>query len=302
MFDNNKHCADYLLDRSSLKTKIAFWRNIALVVITFLVIQTVSRNIIQDDLGNEYVARIKITGDIFENSKRDKVIRALTSNPKVKAVVMHVDSLGGGLYSGENLYHLIKKLSKKKPVVTVMESYATSAAYMISMASNQIIARKSSVTGSIGAWTMVPDFTKLAEKLGVKMEMIKSGSLKAQPQPFSSMDKDVKKHTQESVDEAYSIFIDMVKKDRKLTEEAINKISSGATFMGQKALELGLIDQIGAEDEALEYLRAKWNISKDLQIRDVNLKKRRSKFEEITEMFDSVHQSFYRLKSVITTF
>lgn len=302
MADSNKIFSDYLIDRKTLKTKLSFWRNIALVIIALFVIQFASQKNYSNEFSKEYIARVKIEGEIFENSHRDKVLRQLAQNQKVKAVVLHVDSLGGVLYSGENLYHLIKKISIKKPVVTVIESYATSAAYMISLASEQIFARQSSVTGSIGAWVMVPDVTKLADKIGVKMNMLKSGSLKAQPQPFESMNEKVKQYTQDSVNEAYQIFLSLVKKERKLPESSIKEISTGATFLGQKALDLGLIDQIGAEDEALEYLYVKRKIDKALQVKDISVKIHESKLSKIISNFQDVQQSLYKVKSYLGKF
>jgi protease-4 len=300
MSGNNKLFADYLIDRHSLKTKLSIWRNIAFILIALFVIEYISNKFL-NFYDIEYIARIKIDGDIFEDSKRDEIIAKISSNPKVKAVIMHVDSLGGSLYSSENLYYIVKKLSENKPTVTVMESFATSGAYMIAMPTARIFARNSTVTGSIGSLMIIPDFSKLAEKVGMKINILKSGDLKAQPQPFSPMTDKVRQYTQDSINEAYDLFIGMAKKDRDLTDKSIREVSTGATFLGQKSLALGLIDEIGAEDEALVYLYKEKNISKNLKIKDVSLKAKKKGLAQLLESFQEIQDLASIMQSYIVT-
>ncbi len=300
MADNNKIFSDYLLDRKGLKTKLNFWRNLCLIIIAFFALNFLSKYTAKNNPTDEYIASVSIKGAIDENKKRDEVLRKLAKNQKAKAVILFIDSPGGTLYPAENTYSLIKKISAKKPVIAIVEGYAASAAYMVALGSERIFARDSSVVGSVGAWIMVPDVTELTEKIGIKMTMLKSGPLKAQPQPFDQMTPEVKKNTQSYIDDAYNLFVNILNKERKLPSGAMKEISTGATFLGQKALKLGLIDEIGAIDEVRDYLYNKHKINQKTSIKEFTTKKYRSKLDEILGVLREAKGSLYKLKNYLS--
>lgn len=132
--------ADYLLDRLQLKSKISFWRNVALCILAVSAIYFTSK--FSDGSGSasvlqgSYVARIVIDGDIEEDFHREQALEGLARDDAVKAVVMHLNTWGGTVYGGESLYNSIRKISEKKPVVAVIGTSATSAGYMVAVAAD----------------------------------------------------------------------------------------------------------------------------------------------------------------------
>jgi len=300
MSDENKLFSDYLLDRKFLKRKLSIWRNIALVLIAIFSINYISKKYSPSSIGSDYIATVELYGEIFDNDKRDKVLRSLAKNDKVKAVIIKIDSVGGDLYSSEKVYGLIKNISAKKPVVAVVESYAASGAYMAAMATNQIFAGNTSLVGSVGAISMTPDISELAKKIGIKVNVIKSGPLKAQPLPFEAITPEAKQHVQDLIDKSYKIFSSILLKERADAQHHLQKISSGAIFFGNESIELGLIDQIGDEENALDYLEKEKKISKSLPVKNISIKKTKKKLEALIDSFEDVQQSAHQLHLMIS--
>jgi protease-4 len=186
----------------------------------------------------------------------------------VKAVILRVNSPGGTTVGGESLHLAIKNLRKKKPVVAVFSTVATSAAYMAGIASDHVIARGSSITGSVGVILQWAEVSELLGKLGVKMEEIKSGPLKAVPSPFSPLEDAGRALTQEMISESQKWFVDLVAESRSVDPGAIPGLIEGRIYSGRQALKLKLIDQLGGEDDAITWLEEKREIQKNLKVID----------------------------------
>ena len=133
----------------------------------------------------DHIAKVKIEGTILEDENLIKRLDDIRKSSTVKGVILSVDSPGGTTAGGEAIFDAVRAVAKEKPVVAQVGTLAASAGYMIASASDHIVARKSSIVGSIGVLVQFPDFTGLMDKVGIKLEEVKSSPLKAEPSPFN---------------------------------------------------------------------------------------------------------------------
>lgn len=217
----------------------------------------------------DHIARLSVTGLIIDDIEREHALKNLKDDEEILALIVRIDSPGGTVVGGENLYHQLKDLGQNKPVVAVMGSTATSAGYMIALGADHLIAREGSLTGSIGVLLQTADITSLLEKVGIKPEIIKSGPLKAQPNPFEKTTQAARGAIESVVMDMYAMFVDIVAERRKMSPEAVRALADGRVYSGRQALANGLIDAIGGEDEAIDWLLETGKISPDLSVKDV---------------------------------
>jgi len=272
---------DRLLDRIKLRKKMRLWRTSSLILAVILLLTIIAGS--EDSsfaIGKDYIARISITGIIQEDIKRTEGFKKLENNDKVKAVVIYIDSPGGTAVGGEELYDSIRSLSAKKPVVSVMGSLATSAAYLAAMGTERIFAHKATITGSIGVILQSPDITELAKKLGISMDIIKTGPMKGVPSPFEKLNSEGRETIQEAVNSFYYVFIDILKEERDLSEEVATKLADGRVFTGLQAIDNGLIDEIGGEEQAIKWLNKDKGISSSLKVKDFKFYKEEPSWKE----------------------
>lgn len=259
--------ADTLIDRSHLKGQITKWRLIAIVVVVLSVVLMMERYTPITPHGS-YVARVKIEGVITDDLPRDKFLEELAEDENVKAVIVRVDSPGGTVVGGEQLYKNIGKLSEVKPVVVVMRSMATSAGYMAVLQADHIIASRGTLTGSVGVLLQAAEVTDMAGKLGITPIILKSGDNKASPNPLEKLTEENRAMLRTVVESFYQTFMDMVIENRDLTPEIVAQISDGRVFTGTQALEIGLIDALGDEEDAIAWLREEKKIDPELEVED----------------------------------
>jgi len=259
--------ADYVVDRRRLKRRLLFWRVLAIVTLTIVVITSFT-NIKIFSVG-DHIARLNVTGIIVEDLDREYALKSLKDDDEVLALIVRIDSPGGSVVGGESLYRQLKDLGQEKPVVAVMGSTATSAGYMIALGADHLIAREGSLTGSIGVLLQTADITGLLEKIGVKSEIIKSGPLKAQPNPLEKTTQAAREAIEAVVMDIHTMFVDMVAERRKMSPEVARALADGRVYSGRQALANGLIDAIGSENEAIDWLRETSKISSGLPVQDV---------------------------------
>lgn len=265
---------------SYLKDKVHKWKNIS-ILLGVVVILLLARLILGDSFSGKietgnYIANIKIEGVIFEDDFRTDILEEIAKDDSAKAVIINIDSPGGGIVGSEVLYLNLQKISKKKPVIVVMHSVAASGGYMAAIAAEHIIAHNGTLTGSIGVLMQSAEMVDLANKLGVKFNTFKSAPLKASPSPFEKLDPYTEQVVQESIRDSAEFFFDLVKERRgeKLNKANLSRIFDGRIFTGRQALKAGLIDQIGGKQEALDYLKTKHNIdSESISLREVEIEK-----------------------------
>jgi protease IV len=215
-----------------------------------------------------HVARIAITGMITDDRRQLDLLHDAMESNAVKAVVLAINSPGGTTTGGEALFEAITNLAKKKPVVAVQGTIATSAAYMISLPTDRIFARGSTITGSVGVIVQFPEVSEALAKLGIKMHEIKSGVLKASPSMFQPLDEGGKQLLDQLVKDGQVWFLGLVKDRRKIDTAAVPGLEAGAIFSGRKALDYKLIDEIGGESQAIAWLEANKGVPKNLGVVD----------------------------------
>jgi protease-4 len=238
-----------------------------------------------------YIAQVDINGIIFEDEYRAKKIKELADDKSVQAVIVKINSPGGTAYGGEELYHAIRFIAKVKPTVSVIGTVAASGGYMTAIASDYILSGETSITGSIGVIMQSFDITKLMENIGVTSNSFKSSPLKASPSPFEKVTDEVRQATDESINDTYNTFKNMVQQSRNLSNEEINKVADGRIFTGSQALKYKLVDGIGDVDDAIQYLLDSKKISKKYKVKSVDL-------EDKSKILNSVFP-FNKIKSIV---
>ena len=241
------------------------------------------------DIGCDDSTTIQISniGDvdlIIDDIEREYALKSLKEDDEALALIVRIDSPGGTIVGGENLYYQLKDFSQEKPVVAVMGSTATSAGYMIALGADYLIAREGSLTGSIGVLLQTADVTSLLEKIGIKPEVIKSGPFKAQPNPFEKTTQAARDTIESVVLDMYAVFVDIVAERRKMSPEAVRALADGRVYSGRQALANGLIDAIGSENEALDWLHKTRKIPPNLSVNDVIIERSGQSWRKIVNM------------------
>ncbi len=261
---------DILIDRHRLKRRLTFWRVVAIAAIVAVAALAVSGGSESGFTGLEgsQIARITISGFIGDSRPRHELLVKLSKNKNVKAVIVSVDSPGGTTAGGEALYEDLRALAKEKPVAAVFRTAATSAAYLGGIATDYIVARGNTITGSVGVIFQWAEVSDLLSKLGVKVDEVRSGPLKAQPSPFTPTDEQAKQLTQELVKESQIWFVGLVAERRKGAVPSLEEIKTGRIYTGREALKIGLIDAIGDEQTAIKWFTDVRHVEADLHVRD----------------------------------
>jgi protease-4 len=188
---------------------------------------------------------------IGEGSINRSLIEA-RKDKNVKAIVLRVDSPGGSALTSDLIWREIELTKKVKPVVVSMGNYAASGGYYIACNANKIFAEKNTITGSIGVFGILPNFTPLATKMGIHTEQLKTNDNAAEYSPFVPMDEKFKAVTLESVEHIYKTFVSHVAEGRKMTVAQVDSIGQGRVWSGEQALKIGLVDKIGGLDDAIK--------------------------------------------------
>lgn len=260
-----------------LKDKVHKWKNITIicaVIASFLLLRSIFGSDGAVDASGDYIANIKINGMILEDDFRSKILAEVVEEDSIKAVIVDIDSPGGGIVGSEVLYSDLRKIAKKKPLVVVMGSVAASGGYMGAVASDYIIAHNGTLTGSIGVLMQSAEVVDLAKKLGVTLHTYKSSPLKASPSPFEKSNLAADRAVNESIKDSANFFFELVsaRRNGRLQKSEISKIFDGRVFTGRQALKAGLIDQIGGRQQALDYLQQIHKINtKSLKVREVSV-------------------------------
>jgi protease-4 len=251
--------ADDLIDRRRLRRKLSFWRVAALAVAAVAVV-AFAAVLYGGEFGpvaSDHIAKVKIEGTILEDDDLLKRLEDIRKSDRVKGVILSIDSPGGTTAGGESIYEAVRAIAAVKPVVAQVGTLAASAGYMIASASDHIVARQSSIVGSIGVLVQFPDFTGLMDKVGVKMEEIKSSPLKAEPSPFNPTTEPERAMIRNMILDSYQWFVGIVQDRRSLTREQALALADGSVFTGRQGVSNKLVDELGGEKEAIAWLRGK---------------------------------------------
>ena len=231
----------------------------------------VKKNVPKDKSGNVvaiYYASGEITDypgsatseDGIVGSKVIRDLRKLKDDNDVKAVVLRVNSPGGSAFASEQIWHAVKELKAKKPVIVSMGDYAASGGYYISCVADTIVAEPTTLTGSIGIFGIIPNAKGLTDKIGLSYDVVKTNKYADFGNIMRPFNEDEKSLLQMMIAEGYDTFISRCAEGRHMTKEAIEKIAEGRVWTGETAQKLGLVDELGGIDKALDIAVAKAGI------------------------------------------
>jgi protease IV len=195
---------------------------------------------------------VEIKGVITESSGIIAEIRQYQEDEGVKAIVLRIDSPGGGVGPSQEIHREISKVKMTKKVVTSMGSVAASGGYYIACASDRIVANPGTITGSIGVLMEFTNIEELFKKIGIKGVVLKSGEHKDIGSPFREMTPEEKKIFQDVIDNVHQQFIEAVAKGRRLDREKVAQIADGRIFTGEQAKQLGLVDEMGNLQDTID--------------------------------------------------
>lgn len=260
---------DLLTDRRLLRRRLTRWRVLALLAL--LALGAYALPGVFDGSLRPHIARVTVEGVIVSSDKAIALVDRLADDDGVQAVIVAIDSPGGTTVGGEALYHALRRLSAKKPVVASIRTLGTSAAYLIATAGDRIFAYETSLTGSIGVLIQAPEFSKLMAEIGIGVNEVKSAPLKASPSPFEAMSPDARAALQSVIDDSFAWFRAIVGERRGLAGDDLARVTDGRIFTGRQALALKLVDALGAEPEIKAWLAEARGLPPDLPIIDVEV-------------------------------
>ena len=273
--------ADFIVDRRRMRRKLTFWRVAAIILIMLGIAGAAALS------GNRkyglgvrpYIARLTISGLIRGDQNRTEQLDRLARSNLARAVIVHVDSPGGTTAGSEQLFNALARVREKKPLVVVVDSMAASGGYITALASDHIVAQQTSLIGSIGVLFQYPNVADLLDKLGVKVESVKSTPLKAAPDGFEPTSPEARAALNSIIQDSYSWFKGIVQDRRHLNDSQLQTAADGRVFTGHQAIDLKLIDELGDERTALAWLGKEKKVDTNLPVRDYDL---HSRFSDLT--------------------
>ncbi|MGV8080230.1 MAG: signal peptide peptidase SppA [Syntrophales bacterium] len=191
------------------------------------------------------VGVVTIDGVITASKDIVEQLDTFGKDPSIKAVVLRIDSPGGGVAPSQEIFGAILELRKKKKVVASLGSIAASGGYLVACASDRIVSNPGTITGSISAIMHFANAEELMRKIGVRATVIKSGKFKDIGTPARGMTDEERELLQDLVDDIYDQFLDTVAVNRKLPKDTLRTFADGRVFSGRRALKLGLVDELG---------------------------------------------------------
>ena len=259
-----------IIERRYLKRRINLWRIVAIAAVVGSLLLLVTRY--NESRFGDYVARVQISGMILDDTARNEALRRVVEEKALKALIVEINSPGGTFVGGEALFHCLRNVAEHKPVVAVLGSLATSAAYMVALGSDRIFAHNGTVTGSIGVIMQTADISALLQKIGIKPEIVKSSPLKAQPNPLETFTPAAREATENVIKDLSDLFVDMVATRRSMSRETVLTVADGRIFSGRQAFANGMVDAIGGIPEARVWLEENYKISTALRLENLKIK------------------------------
>ena len=271
--------ADAIADRRRLKRRIALWRMVAVVAVVVAAVWIVLAS--GTIRVGEHVAEIRLSGILFDDPDRTEELRRLAVDDRAVALILRIDSPGGTVVAGEALYYAVHSVAENKPVVAVIGGTGASAGYLVALAADHIVARRGSVTGSIGVLVQTAEISELLTRLGINAEAIKSSPLKDSLSPLEPISSEARAATQAMVNDMYRWFVDLVAERRELSPAAALQLADGRVFSGRQAVSLSLIDAVGGIEEARTWLEENHGVAREVPVRRIGAPNRLSLSAEL---------------------
>lgn len=211
------------------------------------------------------IAVVEIHGGIggkIKSPDMEKLVNRILEDRRMRAVVLDIDSPGGDAAASDYIYRALKRIARRRPLVASIRGVGASGGYMIACAAHQIVAAPGSVVGSIGVISVRPALQELLERAGIGINVNKSGEFKDMGAPWRETTPEEQAKLQELVDDMYGSFVNIVSESRNIEEERVREIATGEVYLATRAAEIGLVDEIGDLDRALDMAAKAAGISK----------------------------------------
>jgi len=258
-----------VLDRRRLRRRVSWWRALAIVAALAAIGVVSVKTAEQTGLTEaRHIARVSIENLITEDRAQLKLLQSIAESKQVAGLILFINSPGGTTTGGEALFEAIRNVAKVKPVVAQFGTVATSAAYICGLATDYVVARGNTITGSVGVIFQWAEVSQLLDKIGVKMNEVKSGPLKANPSPFQPIDEAGRGVAEQMVAESQRWFVGLVASRRNIDTRNVAGLEQGRVFSGREALGHKMVDEIGGEPEAVQWLEQKRDVPKGLKVVD----------------------------------
>lgn len=222
---------------------------ILLFAVTLLVVWLQGGEVLR---GGERVAVIRLEGMILDSAPLLKALERYGKDPKVHAMVLRIDTPGGAVGPTQEVFQAVQKWNKSKKVVVSLGAMATSGGYYVACGAERILANPGTITGSIGVVVQFPNLERLLDKVGIRGEVIKSGAHKDMGSPHRSLTPEERSLLQRVIDDVHEQFIEAVASGRNLPVERIRPLADGRIFSGRQAKDLGLVDELGGLQDAIQ--------------------------------------------------
>lgn len=216
-----------------------------------------------------YVAKVTLSGAIMDADEVLDKLKTIREDQDAKALLVVIDSPGGAVVPSEAIYYAVKRISQDRPVAVSMRSLAASGGYMVACGADRLFAYESTLTGSIGVIMNTASVAGLLQRIGIEPYVIKSGDLKDAGSPLRDMSMRDREYLQDLVMGLRGRFVQIVADGRKLSPQAVNSLADGRVFTGREAKRLGLVDAIGDEEDAADWLRAEARLPKDAEVTEI---------------------------------
>lgn len=240
----------------SSRTRSSRWRRIVWILVIAGALTAFGKALLPELalVGKERIALIRIEGPILDSRAAVDELETYGDDPLVKAIVLRLDTPGGGVAPSQEIYNAVKRvrLDKHKTVVASMGNVAASGGYYIAVASDRILANPGSLTGSIGVVMQLANLENLMNKIGVTNIVIKSGRYKDVGSPFRMMGEEDRQLLQSVLDDAHRQFIEAVAAGRSLDAADVEALADGRIFTGQQAKDVLLVDDLGDLTDAVK--------------------------------------------------
>ncbi|WKS94605.1 signal peptide peptidase SppA [Riemerella columbina] len=218
-----------------------------------------------NETDNQQIAVLYASGSITDgddiqgisSKKYIQYIQDLKDDDDIKAVVLRINSPGGSANASDQILYELQQLKQKKPLIVSFGDYAASGGYYIAMAGDRIFSEPNTITGSIGVFSMIPDFKKLANKNGIRSDVVATNANSSMISPINGITEGTKTMLQKQVNQIYKRFVYFVTKNRNKTFEQIDQVGGGRVWSGTRAKEIGLVDALGGLNEAIAYTAEK---------------------------------------------
>lgn len=254
----NIHFDDFLKQRRKKLIRGLFF------FITFILILLFLNILLKKE--SPFIAKLSIDSIIMNNPEFIRKLESLKNNKNLKAVLVDVNSPGGTVVGSKEIYNSLKQISENIPVAISMKEVAASGGYMVALAGNKIFCYEGTITGSVGVIMQSVNIEKLLESLGIEPVIFKSGNLKAIPNPVENLTSNEKDIIQNVIKSIHESFLTMVKNNREISEDNLKIVSDGRIFTGIEAKKINLVDEIGSEKDALDWLKAETSVDKDIDV------------------------------------